>query len=66
MLAKSIKIVLKKIKTKNVNMLVNDMKLFLKKKKTKQVSIFKYKNLSENEKQKLFGYIKNCYIALKK
>ena len=66
MLAKSIKIVLNKIKAKNVNMLVNDMKLFLKKKKTKKVSIFKYKNLSENEKQKLFEYIKNYYIALNK
>ena len=66
MLAKSIKIVLNKIKAKNVNMLVNDMKLFLKKKKTKKVSIFKYKNLSENEKQKLFEYIKNYHIALNK
>ena len=47
-------------------MLVNDMKLFLKKKKTKKVSIFKYKNLSENEKQKLFEYIKNYHIALNK
>ena len=55
MLAKGIKIYLKKGKTKNINMLVKGIKIFLKKKKTENKTACResYKNLSEEEKYKL-------------
>ena len=53
----------KKTKTKSVNMLVNNIGIFLKKKKNKkrQHGSESYKNLPEDEKQKLVEYRKIYY-----
>ena len=67
--AKDRKIYLKKEKKKGEKSPETDIKIFLKNKKKKSVRIFmigRQQNLSEEEKQKKFEYMRNCYLAHKK
>ena len=55
--------IIKKIKKERKRKLVKDIKIFLKKKKKKkrQYGLECYKNLSDDEKQKLIEYRKKYY-----
>ena len=61
---KGIKIFLKKIKTKKVNMIPNEIEIFLNKRR--QYERERHKTLAKDEKQTITEYRINYYITHKK